>query len=268
MTRAILTFLLFLMVQIIGSAVALLFGNLDRIGQGTPLIQLPVSPEASGISLLLFEFMLCLGLGWYYSWTDRRTSPFPDGAAPNRRPVSSPVRISAGSSAMAIVGTLCLSMALSALLTPLHLDDQGAQLLFDGMKHNALCLLLLCFVGPLCEELVFRRGVLEGLMQSGWHPLWAVMVSSLAFALVHGNVMQMIPAFVVGLVLGLCFLRTGNLRLCLPVHVANNVLAVVLMFFPGIEARVGAFSATWCVIGGLVLFAVGVILIWRSLRLP
>ena len=66
MKRAVVIFLLFALAQIIGSAVALLFGNVGSIGQGRPLAELPVSPEACGVALFVVEFLLTLGLLWFY----------------------------------------------------------------------------------------------------------------------------------------------------------------------------------------------------------
>lgn len=255
MTRAVVCFLLFVLVQVIGSAVALLFGNLDRIGQGVPLRQLPVSAESSGVALLVFDVLLCLGLSWYFSYADR-------SAGHEGVKVSS---MSGCQKGLALLGTLGLSLSLSLLLAPLHLDDSGALLLFEGMKHNVLCLLLLCIIGPLTEEMVFRRGVLHGLLGQHLKPVAAVAVSALAFALVHANLAQGIPAFLIGLVLGFCYLRTGSISLSFPIHVANNVLAVVLMYFPSVEQTVGTWNPLCTVLVGLVLAATCVMGIYKSL---
>lgn len=255
MMRAIVTFLLFVLVQVIGSAVALLFGNLDRIGQGVPLRELPVSAESSGVALLVFEVLLCMGLQWYFSYADRTTGH----TSAHLRPMSWSSR------GLALVGTLGFSLSLSLLLTPLHLDDSGTLLLFEGMKHNALCLLLLCLIGPLTEEMVFRKGVFRGLLGQHLNPIVAVALSALAFALVHANLAQGIPAFLIGLVFGFCYLRTGSIALSFPIHVANNVLAVLLMFFPQVEQAVGQWSPLCTVMAGLVLAAASMMGIYKSL---
>lgn len=255
MMRAIVTFLLFVLVQVIGSAVALLFGNLDRIGQGVPLRELPVSAESSGVALLAFEVLLCMGLQWYFSYADRNTGH----STARIHPMSWRMK------GLALVGTLGFSLSLSLLLTPLHLDDSGTVLLFEGMRHNALCLLLLCLIGPLTEELVFRKGVLRGLLGQHLSPCAAVTVSALAFALVHANLAQGIPAFLIGLVFGFCYLRTGSIALSFPIHVANNVLAVLLMFFPQAEQAVGQWAPLCTVTVGLVLAAASMTGIYKSL---
>ena len=65
---AITVFLLFLVVQLVASFGALLFSNLDKLGTNFPINQLYVSPVATGISLLVAEGLLALGLWlWFYS---------------------------------------------------------------------------------------------------------------------------------------------------------------------------------------------------------
>lgn len=66
---AIIVFLLFLAVQLVASLGALLFSNLDKLGTNFPIDQLTVSPVAAGISLLVAEGLLALGLWlWFYKF--------------------------------------------------------------------------------------------------------------------------------------------------------------------------------------------------------
>ena len=66
---------------------------------------------------------------------------------------------------------------------------------------------------------------------------------------------QGIPAFIIGVVLGLYYLRSGNLRLCLPAHIANNTLAVVLMALGQDDAPASWWSITIRVVVALLLVA-------------
>lgn len=247
MKRAVVVFLLFVLVSIIASCVALLFGNFSALAAGTPLHELHVSAEASGVSAFVMEFLLSVGLLWYFSWADKAT----DAAYANR------VKVTAPKLGGCLLGQIVLVVGLSMFLAPFHLPDGGSTLLFEGMKHNVLCLLLLCVVGPVTEELVFRRGVLLGLLKNGIRPQWAVVASAVLFALVHGNLSQGIVALIVGLFFGQAFLHTGNLRLTVPLHIANNTLAVAFMYFPTLGAALESQSTAVSLIVGLVLVAAG-----------
>lgn len=258
---AIIVFLLFLAVQLVASLGALLFSNLDKLGTNFPIDQLTVSPIAAGISLLVAEGLLALGLWlWFYKFefsVRKKSQNNPELLGifkfhPLKRDLSiRPIRWY--HILFAIVGVLQVAIGLSALLENFQLSDNGSQAIFQEMTHNAFCLLLLCVVGPLCEELVFRVGILRPLYRHRVPALLAACISALAFAVVHGNLLQGIPAFIIGFILGLLYLRTGNLWLCLPAHIANNTFAVIFMEHNEVEL------STWQSVASLI---VGVVIIY------
>lgn len=263
---AITTFLLFLVVQLVASFGALLFSNLDKLGTNFPINQLYVSPVATGISLLVAEGLLALGLWlWFYKFelsvrTKSETRPellgiFKFHALKRDLSIRS---IRWYHILFAIVGVLQVAIGLSALLENFQLSDNGSQAIFQEMTHNAFCLLLLCVVGPLCEELVFRVGILRPLYRHRVPALLAAGISALAFAVVHGNLVQGIPAFIIGFVLGLLYLRTGNLWLCLPAHIANNTFAVIFMQHNEVELTTWQ-SVVSLVIGVIIIYGVMVL---------
>lgn len=263
---AITTFLLFLVVQLVASFGALLFSNLDKLGTNFPINQLYVSPVATGISLLVAEGLLALGLWlWFYKFelsvrTKSETRPELLGIfkfhALKRDLSIRPIRWY--HILFAIVGVLQVAIGLSALLENFQLSDNGSQAIFQEMTHNAFCLLLLCVVGPLCEELVFRVGILRPLYRHRVPALLAAGISALAFAVVHGNLVQGIPAFIIGFVLGLLYLRTGNLWLCLPAHIANNTFAVIFMQHNEVALTTWQ-SVVSLVIGVIIIYGVMVL---------
>lgn len=258
---AIIVFLLFLAVQLVASLGALLFSNLDKLGTNFPIDQLTVSPVAAGISLLVAEGLLALGLWlWFYKFefsVRKKSQNNPELLGifkfhPLKRDLSTrPIRWY--HILFAIVGVLQVAIGLSALLENFQLSDNGSQAIFQEMTHNAFCLLLLCVVGPLCEELVFRVGILRPLYRHRVPALLAACISALAFAVVHGNLLQGIPAFIIGFILGLLYLRTGSLWLCLPAHIANNTFAVIFMEHNEVEL------STWQSVASLI---VGVVIIY------
>lgn len=263
---AIIVFLLFLAVQLVASLGALLFSNLDKLGTNFPIDQLTVSPVAAGISLLVAEGLLALGLWlWFYKFelsvrTKSETRPELLGIfkfhALKRDLSIRPIRWY--HILFAIVGVLQVAIGLSALLENFQLSDNGSQAIFQEMTHNAFCLLLLCVVGPLCEELVFRVGILRPLYRHRVPALLATGISALAFAVVHGNLVQGIPAFIIGFVLGLLYLRTGNLWLCLPAHIANNTFAVIFMQHKEVELTTWQ-SVVSLIIGVIIIYGVMVL---------
>lgn len=252
--RAILLFVIFVAVQLLAEPVGQILCGVPVGGATKP------SAVATGEALLICEGALCVILWLWFRYGPRKHKS---------SAVSLPRKGFRGLYArqgFSILAGVLLGFGLSLLLVPLNLPDGGAEKLFDAMKNSWPCLALLCLVGPLCEELVFRAGIVRSLRDNGLPGWAAAALSAAAFALVHGNLAQGIPAFLIGWVLGLLYLRSRSLALCLPAHIANNVFAVTVLYYP----YLGHFADTWPIAATLALGALhlglGVLNTWRALR--
>ena len=83
-----------------------------------------------------------------------------------------------------------------------------------------LNLLIFAVLPALLEEMVFRGYVLRTLRPYGDRT--AILVSSLLFALMHGNVLQVPFAFIV--------VQTDNIWLAVVIHFGNNAMSTVLQY--------------------------------------
>lgn len=96
-----------------------------------------------------------------------------------------------------------------------------------GESTSILMNLLLVAVFPaIVEEFAFRK-VLFGVMRKHGFGVAAVF-SSLMFALMHQNVIQIIFAFGIGLIFCKLYERTGKLIYCMLLHFINNAYSVLL----------------------------------------
>ena len=86
---------------------------------------------------------------------------------------------------------------------------------------------------PLFEEWLCRGLVLRGLLQK-LSPLNAIMVSAAFFAVLHLNPWQAIPAFLLGLLFGYVYYRTGSLKLTMLMHCVNNTFAALMTRIPSL----------------------------------
>ena len=88
-------------------------------------------------------------------------------------------------------------------------------------------ILMFLFAGILpavMEEMLFRECILAGIKNcGGW---FAVIFSSLLFASIHNGNINMLFAFLAGIVIGYIRIRTGSLLCCIAVHLANNLLTL------------------------------------------
>ena len=87
---------------------------------------------------------------------------------------------------------------------------------------------------PLFEEWLCRGLVLRGLMNK-MNPAGAICISAAFFAILHMNPWQAIPAFILGLLFGYVYYRTGSLKLTMLMHCVNNTMATILSRIPALE---------------------------------
>lgn len=95
-----------------------------------------------------------------------------------------------------------------------------------GKMDNAVGMLAIGLVGPVAEEIVFRGAIENHLLKKWKNPKRAILVSALIFGLIHINPAQMVFAFLIGLLLGWLYYRSGSLLLVMLIHVLNNSLSV------------------------------------------
>lgn len=79
------------------------------------------------------------------------------------------------------------------------------------------------------EEVAFRGYVLGALRPHG--DKLAVWVSAVLFGLIHGNVLQLPFALILGVALGWLVVQTDSLLPAIVLHFANNAMSVVLSYF-------------------------------------
>ena len=94
-----------------------------------------------------------------------------------------------------------------------------------------LTLLSVSIFAPLFEEWLCRGLVLRGLLQKK-SPAVAISLSALFFAILHMNPWQAVPAFILGLLFGYVYYKTGSLKLTMLMHCVNNTFAVIFSKIP------------------------------------
>ncbi len=109
-------------------------------------------------------------------------------------------------------------------------DVIGAAIAGGTLPWRLVIFAVVAIYSPFVQELVFRGLLLQGLLQRT-NATVAVFVSSAAFALVHGGsgTAAVASAFVVGIVLGVMFVRLRSLTAPIAAHVAINMLATSLL---------------------------------------
>lgn len=128
--------------------------------------------------------------------------------------------------------------------TPTFLEATPLSLLLN--------ILALALLPAIFEELVFRVCVLGALQKyGGW---FAIVVSAALFGLIHGNIVQSVFAFLVGIALGYLTLSTGDVWLAVGIHFANNALSILLEY-----ATLSMDETMRNVTYSVVLYSVGIV---------
>ena len=97
-----------------------------------------------------------------------------------------------------------------------------------------ITLISVSIFAPLFEEWLCRGLVLRGLLQKT-HPVSAILVSAAFFAVLHMNPWQALAAFLLGILFGFVYYKTGSLKLTMLMHCVNNTMAVVFTKIPSLE---------------------------------
>lgn len=86
----------------------------------------------------------------------------------------------------------------------------------------------LAILPAIFEELLFRGIILNGLKSYGkWT---AIFGSAGLFALLHGNIGQLVYPFILGVILGYIVYKTGNVLYSIIIHLLNNMFSVIYTF--------------------------------------
>lgn len=97
---------------------------------------------------------------------------------------------------------------------------------FFSMIKDSWGIFAITVVGPIVEELVFREAFIGYTTRHRVPREAAILLSALAFSLIHLNPAQMPFAFIMGILLGLIYAKTKSVVITSIIHIANNSLAV------------------------------------------
>ena len=126
-------------------------------------------------------------------------------------------------------------IAMTLLSEQLHLPDL-MEIEFLQLGRNTWGIIAIAIVGPIVEELVFREAVIGALLRHRVHRWQAILISAAIFGIVHFNPAQIPFAFVMGIILGIIYVKMGNIVMTSFLHIVNNSLAVTEMNLLGDKA--------------------------------
>ncbi len=132
-----------------------------------------------------------------------------------------------------VVGMLCLSQTLDSVTVVTGLANRGnlpvIRRALEGVAGPDLfaAIIIIGFAAGIAEELFFRGWMLTRL-QARWPAAPAVLVSSLAFAVLHLEPIHAALAMALGAYLGFITARSGSVLPAIVCHVINNAQSTLL----------------------------------------
>lgn len=178
------------------------------------------------------------------------------------------------------VGVAFLAVLLTLLCFTIFNDLLESQLgwrlppeyeaLYRDMISKPVGVVSICLFAPVCEEVVFRAGIMNPLLRHGVNPWIPIALSSVIFGLFHGNLVQIAYAIPAGLVFAIVYYLTGSLLISIFCHALNNTVMVVLMLSYGdldsfrVDGVIGVVPALVVVVILMLLIVYLLRGLWRN----
>ncbi len=108
----------------------------------------------------------------------------------------------------------------------------------------ALMVFVSAITPAICEEIIFRGMILNGL-RTKFSDLSSIALSAFMFALIHGNLQQFIYPFLLGLVFGWLYLRTGSVISTMIAHFLNNFLVILFTYLVNVTGFSMIIPFSW-----------------------
>lgn len=101
--------------------------------------------------------------------------------------------------------------------------------IIDVVIEYKIGIFAVAFLGPIAEELVFRSALIGKMLKRGVNPLYAILISSFIFAVIHFNPIQFIYAFGSGIMFGVLYVKSKSVIPSCICHVLNNTIPFILL---------------------------------------
>ncbi len=140
-------------------------------------------------------------------------------------------KISIFKDALRVIAVVVIGLLLNIFITRLSIINvsDSYKNISQGLYSGSLPVKIVCnaLVIPVLEELLYR-GIIAGQIYL-WHKsFFAILISAFCFGILHFNIVQFLYAFIVGLFLGLLFIKTRRLSTCILAHGLINLIVIII----------------------------------------
>lgn len=137
------------------------------------------------------------------------------------------------STAFVAFGSAILISNISLLIIKLYPMSQADIAIFETLLGGGtISIITVCLLAPFLEEMLFRGIILRSFMHN-YSMFYAILLSSLLFAIFHFNIYQFFGAYILGTFLGWLYVVTKSLWPCIFSHALHNVISISYYYFYG-----------------------------------
>ncbi|CUX20635.1 CPBP family intramembrane glutamic endopeptidase [Clostridium sp. C105KSO13] len=126
-------------------------------------------------------------------------------------------------------GAVCIGMSCLSIMTNLAFISDGYQTATDTFYSAEIPaqIVVLGIIIPLAEELMFR-GILYRRYREKQTLLRAALYSTLLFSITHGNIVQFLYSFLLGMILAYVYEKYGSFKAPAALHITANIVSLTL----------------------------------------
>jgi uncharacterized protein len=108
--------------------------------------------------------------------------------------------------------------------------SKNTQNLVEIVKNVKYFMIVTAIVGPILEEIIFRK-IIFGSLHKRYNFFISALISSLIFAAVHGDFTHLLIYTAMGFTFAYLYVRTKRLIVPIAAHVAMNTLVLIVQVF-------------------------------------
>lgn len=133
-----------------------------------------------------------------------------------------------------------------------------------NVKAVILNIIYCCIVAPITEEFLFRGFAMKALSRVSQR--FGIFMSAFLFGLAHGNIVQMVSGFIIGILMGYVDVKHNSLIPSIIIHFAVNIFSCIMMYTNMMSGSAGHFVQYFVSGITIVLLFVGIVSFLFTLR--
>lgn len=126
------------------------------------------------------------------------------------------------------IGLSVILLSITGMLTKLIPSYMEVQNQLQSASNSFLQIIIVIILIPICEEIIYRY-VIFGHLKKNYNIVCAVIVQALIFGVAHGNIVQGIYTFILGIALALIYMYSDSLTGSIILHIVFNLMGVVII---------------------------------------